>query len=50
MRIGGLHPGPFATFLEHPQGLAGESLGHLLGAPRWIEAKRGELARERMFA
>ena len=48
--VGGLHANPVATLLQHPQGLPGESLGHLLGVLRGLGPERRELACERMFA
>ena len=50
IRVGGLHADPVAPLLEHAQGLAGESLGHLLGVLRRLGPERRELACERMFA
>ena len=48
--VGGLDPRPSAALLEHPQGLAGEGLRHLLRLVRRLGAERRELAGERMFA
>ena len=48
--IGGLHPNPVVPLLEHPQRLAAQRLGDLLGVVRGLGPQRRELACERMFA
>jgi hypothetical protein len=50
IRVGGLHPRPLASLLEHAQGLAGEGLRQLLGGLLRRGAKGRQLVYERMFA
>ena len=50
IRVIRLDENPAVALLEHPQRLACQGLCHLLGIVGRIRAKRGKLARERMFA